>query len=196
MADIWSMACLTFELLTGDYLFDPRGSDEYSRDEDHLAHITELLGPIPLHIIFKGKYGPKYFNSYGRFFIYWVTAPINLTNGKILQVTCEISRNWRHGICTVCLLTNTIGTHLWPEKSPIFWNQCSATTQIYERPLLNGSYQRLFKHSKIDGIHNWFLKLFFFCSLDHPWLLDENSWSIECELKALNVNCKTTSILC
>lgn len=70
MADIWSMACLTFELLTGDYLFDPRGSDEYSRDEDHLAHITELLGPIPLHIIFKGKYGPKYFNSYGRFLIY------------------------------------------------------------------------------------------------------------------------------
>lgn len=61
------MACLTFELLTGDYLFDPRGSDEYSRDEDHLAHITELLGPIPLHIIFKGKYGPKYFNSYGKF---------------------------------------------------------------------------------------------------------------------------------
>lgn len=60
------MACLTFELLTGDYLFDPRGSDEYSRDEDHLAHITELLGPIPLHIIFKGKYGPKYFNSYGK----------------------------------------------------------------------------------------------------------------------------------
>lgn len=66
-ADIWSMACLTFELLTGDYLFDPRGSDEYSRDEDHLAHITELLGPIPLHLIFKGKYGPKYFNSYGKF---------------------------------------------------------------------------------------------------------------------------------
>lgn len=66
-ADIWSTACLTFELLTGDYLFDPRGSDEYSRDEDHLAHIVELLGNIPPHIIFQGKYGHKYFNSYGMF---------------------------------------------------------------------------------------------------------------------------------
>ncbi|XP_031630496.1 SRSF protein kinase 3-like [Contarinia nasturtii] len=64
-ADIWSTACLAFELLTGDYLFDPRGSDEYSRDEDHLAHIIELLGNIPPHIIFQGKYGHKYFNSYG-----------------------------------------------------------------------------------------------------------------------------------
>lgn len=65
-ADIWSTACLAFELLTGDYLFDPRGSDEYSRDEDHLAHIIELLGNIPPHIIFQGKYGRKYFNSYGK----------------------------------------------------------------------------------------------------------------------------------
>lgn len=64
-ADIWSTACLAFELLTGDYLFDPRGSDEYSRDEDHLAHIIELLGNIPTAIIFQGKYGLKYFTSYG-----------------------------------------------------------------------------------------------------------------------------------
>lgn len=60
------MACLTFELLTGDYLFDPRGTDEYSRDEDHLAHISELLGPIPIHIIFQGRHGSKYFNNYGK----------------------------------------------------------------------------------------------------------------------------------
>lgn len=70
MADIWSTACLTFELLTGDYLFDPRGSDEYSRDEDHLAHIIELLGNIPPYIIFQGKYGHKYFNSYGMIFCF------------------------------------------------------------------------------------------------------------------------------
>lgn len=56
---------MAFELLTGDYLFDPRGSDEYSRDEDHLAHIIELLGNIPTAIIFQGKYGFKYFTSYG-----------------------------------------------------------------------------------------------------------------------------------
>lgn len=36
-ADIWSLACLIFELVTGDYLFDPKGSEEFSRDEDHVA---------------------------------------------------------------------------------------------------------------------------------------------------------------
>lgn len=75
-ADIWSTACLAFELATGDYLFDPHGGDEYSRDEDHLAHIIELLGNIPPSIAFRGKYGLKYFNSYGKlcvlfFILFW-----------------------------------------------------------------------------------------------------------------------------
>ena len=33
---MWSLACMVFELATGDVLFDPRGKD-YDRDEDHLA---------------------------------------------------------------------------------------------------------------------------------------------------------------
>ena len=42
-ADIWSLACMAFELATGDYLFEPHSGDNYSRDEDHIAHIIELL---------------------------------------------------------------------------------------------------------------------------------------------------------
>ncbi|KAL7013636.1 hypothetical protein ACKWTF_015500 [Chironomus riparius] len=64
-ADIWSTACLTFELATGDYLFDPHSGDNYSRDEDHLAHIIELLGAIPPSLVMRGKHGLKYFTSYG-----------------------------------------------------------------------------------------------------------------------------------
>ncbi|KAG5669700.1 hypothetical protein PVAND_017582 [Polypedilum vanderplanki] len=65
-ADIWSTACLAFELATGDYLFDPHSGENYSRDEDHLAHIIELIGePIPQSLIMKGKHGLKYFTSYG-----------------------------------------------------------------------------------------------------------------------------------
>ncbi|XP_059226848.1 SRSF protein kinase 2 isoform X2 [Stomoxys calcitrans] len=64
-ADIWSTACLAFELATGDYLFDPHAGETYSRDEDHLAHIVELLGTIPPSVIFRGKHGVKYFTSYG-----------------------------------------------------------------------------------------------------------------------------------
>ncbi|XP_055908134.1 SRSF protein kinase 3-like isoform X2 [Eupeodes corollae] len=64
-ADVWSTACLAFELATGDYLFDPHAGENYSRDEDHLAHIIELLGTIPPSVIFRGKHGLKYFTSYG-----------------------------------------------------------------------------------------------------------------------------------
>jgi serine/threonine-protein kinase SRPK3 len=46
-ADMWSLACICFELATGDLLFDPRSGDNYDRDEDHLALFMELLGRIP-----------------------------------------------------------------------------------------------------------------------------------------------------
>ena len=32
-ADMWSMACMVFELVTGDLLFDPHEGDGYDRDE-------------------------------------------------------------------------------------------------------------------------------------------------------------------
>ena len=32
-ADIWSTACMAFELATGDYLFEPHSGDDYTRDE-------------------------------------------------------------------------------------------------------------------------------------------------------------------
>ena len=61
-ADLWSLACMVFELVTGDYLFDPKASDEYPRDEDHLALIIELLGVIPDHMIEQGKRSKTFFN--------------------------------------------------------------------------------------------------------------------------------------
>jgi len=64
-ADIWSTACMAFELATGDYLFEPHSGEDYSRDEDHLAHIIELLGPIPKHIALGGKYSREFFNKKG-----------------------------------------------------------------------------------------------------------------------------------
>lgn len=64
-ADIWSTACMAFELATGDYLFEPHSGEDYSRDEDHLAHIIELLGPIPRNIALSGKYSREFFNKRG-----------------------------------------------------------------------------------------------------------------------------------
>ncbi|XP_032234665.2 SRSF protein kinase 1 isoform X2 [Nematostella vectensis] len=64
-SDIWSTACMAFELCTGDFLFEPHSGEDYSRDEDHLAHIIELLGRIPKHIALSGKYSKDYFNKKG-----------------------------------------------------------------------------------------------------------------------------------
>lgn len=44
-ADLWSLACMTFELVTGDYLFDPKKGKTFRKNDDHLALITELIGP-------------------------------------------------------------------------------------------------------------------------------------------------------
>ena len=54
-----------FELATGDYLFEPHSGEDYSRDEDHLAHIMELLGPVPRNIAMSGKYSREFFNKRG-----------------------------------------------------------------------------------------------------------------------------------
>jgi len=64
-ADIWSTACMAFEMATGDYLFEPHSGEDYSRDEDHLAHIIELIGPIPRNIAFSGKYSKEFFKKTG-----------------------------------------------------------------------------------------------------------------------------------
>jgi serine/threonine protein kinase len=56
---------MTFELATGDYLFDPHSGEYYTRDEDHIAHIVELLGPIPKRISLMGKYSREFFNKRG-----------------------------------------------------------------------------------------------------------------------------------
>ncbi|XP_025069491.1 SRSF protein kinase 3 isoform X2 [Alligator sinensis] len=60
-ADIWSTACVAFELATGDYLFEPHSGDDYSRDEDHIAHVIELLGEIPCHFALSGRYSREFF---------------------------------------------------------------------------------------------------------------------------------------
>lgn len=65
-ADIWSAACMAFELATGDYLFEPHEGQDYSRDDDHLAHIIELLGEIPLNITQTGNYAKNFFNKRGQ----------------------------------------------------------------------------------------------------------------------------------
>ncbi|TKS77083.1 SRSF protein kinase 3 [Collichthys lucidus] len=64
-ADIWSVACLAFELVTGDSLFEPKVSKSISQEEDHIAQIIELLGRIPPAVALSGKYSADYFSRRG-----------------------------------------------------------------------------------------------------------------------------------
>ncbi|KAA1083726.1 hypothetical protein PGT21_005226 [Puccinia graminis f. sp. tritici] len=53
--DMWSVGCLFFELLTGNYLFhSPEDSDHV--DQIHLMQIIDLVGPFPLEMALSGRY--------------------------------------------------------------------------------------------------------------------------------------------
>lgn len=54
-----------FELLTGEYLFDPKESRTYRKDEDHIAQMIELLGEFPSHFTRSGMYSSEIFNARG-----------------------------------------------------------------------------------------------------------------------------------
>ncbi|PVU85838.1 hypothetical protein BB559_006751 [Furculomyces boomerangus] len=64
-ADVWSCACLIFELLTGDYLFEPRSGEDYDKDEDHLAQIMETIAPFSKKFALSGRYSSEFFNRKG-----------------------------------------------------------------------------------------------------------------------------------
>lgn len=54
-----------FELITGDYLFDPQSGTKYGKDDDHIAQIVELLGPFPRSLTQSGKWSQEIFNRKG-----------------------------------------------------------------------------------------------------------------------------------
>ncbi|EAS03134.2 Serine/Threonine kinase (macronuclear) [Tetrahymena thermophila SB210] len=64
-ADIWSLACMLFEMLTGDFLFEPRKGPTFSKNDDHLAQIEELCKKFPKSFAKRGEKSKKYFDNNG-----------------------------------------------------------------------------------------------------------------------------------
>ncbi|GAB5371403.1 hypothetical protein AAMO2058_001577000 [Amorphochlora amoebiformis] len=65
-SDIWSLGCIIFEMLTGDYLFDPDEETRgVSRDEHHLQLMIELLGELPKEWVKDRKYSHEFFTYDG-----------------------------------------------------------------------------------------------------------------------------------
>ena len=63
--DLWSVACMVFELLTGDFLFDPKAGPGYEKEDDHLALMIELLGKMPPVLRVTGRKSERYFTRKG-----------------------------------------------------------------------------------------------------------------------------------
>ena len=65
-SDIWSLACILFELATGDFLFEPRKGETFSKNDDHLAQIIEAVGKMPKNFALSGLNSYKYFDKNGK----------------------------------------------------------------------------------------------------------------------------------
>eukprot|EP01116_Phalansterium_solitarium_P024443 TRINITY_DN8968_c0_g2_i1.p1 TRINITY_DN8968_c0_g2~~TRINITY_DN8968_c0_g2_i1.p1 ORF type:complete len:593 (-),score=228.45 TRINITY_DN8968_c0_g2_i1:352-2130(-) len=63
--DIWSMGCMAFELATGDLLFEPKSGKSFSKEDDHIAQMIELLGKFPKKLAASGKMSGEIFNRRG-----------------------------------------------------------------------------------------------------------------------------------
>lgn len=89
-ADMWSLACMVFELLTGDLLFNPRAGENYERDEDHLALMIELLGAfIDAYIYWTGWMGGTDLTCVAASLTYPLYAPHHHTaTGKYPKKLC------------------------------------------------------------------------------------------------------------
>ncbi|KAJ7112553.1 kinase-like domain-containing protein, partial [Mycena epipterygia] len=57
-ADIWSVACVLFELITSEDLFNT-----FSTPSDRLAQMIQLLGEFPKHMLKSDSRGPGFFDS-------------------------------------------------------------------------------------------------------------------------------------
>lgn len=77
--DLWSVGCMVFELITGEFLMDPKRCTRNERmmDVEHLVMMMQLLGPVPEEIVRlrtsqnlrrpPPRYIHRYFDEYGSF---------------------------------------------------------------------------------------------------------------------------------
>ena len=65
-SDIWSLACIVFELITGDFLFNPISSEDFCKNDSHLCKFMEICGKMPKNFVERGLYWKKYFDKDGK----------------------------------------------------------------------------------------------------------------------------------
>ena len=88
--DIWSLACMLFELITGDYLFRPHSSRHEPRDELHIALFISTLGKFPKRLAMEGKYSRELFNKNGK--LLHAEVPEDYTLDQILTMEYDFKQ--------------------------------------------------------------------------------------------------------
>ena len=63
--DIWAAGCILYELIVGEFLFDPVKDKNKSRDYYHLLEMTKVSGGFSKKFLKTTKYSKKYFDSNG-----------------------------------------------------------------------------------------------------------------------------------
>ena len=99
-SDIWSLGCLFYELITGEYLFDvDYGKNEMDRNRKHIALMYEVLGKMPKDLSLTCKYSEHLFDAKGRVLKY--KKDINYTSLEklILEERKDISEKELKIIC-------------------------------------------------------------------------------------------------
>jgi len=79
-SDIWSLACIIYELITGDFLFNPESGPNFCKNDSHLAKFIEICGKMPRNFIERGENWKKYFDKNGKLKRIGEIPHINLKN--------------------------------------------------------------------------------------------------------------------
>ena len=65
-SDIWSLACIIYELITGEFLFMPISGDDFCKNDSHLCKFMEICGKMPKNFVERGLVSKKYFDKNGK----------------------------------------------------------------------------------------------------------------------------------
>lgn len=112
--DIWSMGCLSFELVSNRWLFIPSASERWSRDDDHLAQMIEVVGgaPMPSDVLARGAHTSKYFDQSGMLcqFLLLIVHGHLIYIGNLLRISKLNPSSLQKMV--------TLKSHMQPEDDP------------------------------------------------------------------------------
>ena len=84
-SDIWSLACIIYELITGEFLFNPISGENFGKNDSHLAKFMEVCGKMPRNFVERGEFWKKYFDKKGKLKRIDNINYINLKNNLVLN---------------------------------------------------------------------------------------------------------------